>query len=81
VLTSVGDGRRWPDFEGDRDGGALLGGRTPRWRRRSGERRATRMADRRAARRGRPPGGLGWLRLVLTAANKAVAKWRGGGAS
>jgi hypothetical protein len=38
----------------------------------SGEPPATRMAGRRAARRGRPPSGLGWLRLVLTAANRAA---------
>jgi hypothetical protein len=45
---------------------------------RSGECQAMRMADRRAARQGRPPGGLGWLRLVLMAANRVVALWRGG---
>jgi hypothetical protein len=39
----------------------------------SGEPPATRMAGRRAARRGRPPSGLGWPQLVLTAANRAAA--------
>jgi hypothetical protein len=39
----------------------------------SGEPPATRMAGRRAAHRGRPPSGLGWLRLDLTAANRVAA--------
>jgi hypothetical protein len=43
----------------------------------SGEPPATRMADRSAARRGRPPSGLGWLRLVLTAVNRAAAAAQG----
>jgi hypothetical protein len=43
----------------------------------SGEPPATRMAGRRAARRGRPPSGLGWPRLVLTAANRAAVTQQG----
>jgi hypothetical protein len=63
---------------------AGIQGRTDRWLamvvgsdfkelRGFGEPPVMRMAGRRAARRGRPPSGLGWLRLDLTAANTAAA--------